>query len=487
MKKVFISSLVSLALPIICAATVFADNTLPIVADEYQVKITNPSGACVYTDQSPACIDNISYNSLINVRDVLGYIEPVECSSSDARCRIDEKDIEFMKAVEGEESSATKIAEPYKLFVFQEGVELREYPSAKFGSVKKQIPVGTVLSVNNLENGRFVFVEDYEGESGWVYYDAIGDGTFGGQDDLVALYMDNAIQFYVFREAKVYDSPYPGKANLIGRLPVGINISSNIKHSYSADSLFSYYVEYGSIKGWVTFGEKSQAADGVAEVVDKKYMTIADLELYLDANLSMTTATIPAFTEVAVTCATSNMNYFCVNYNGYNGIVHFDQAEEVYYRRSFSEYRKTEGEVDEKTAIYDLPNGNKLALTISGQQTMTYDYEACLQFKNEENYSEGCAENSRWFYHAGNDFTGWINEVDSQYTEPVEPVEDKNHQTQPAKNDSDSSDTTKKDSNLFLIIIIIAGIIAIGGIIILVIMRLIAKKKSPKTSKTKKH
>lgn len=469
-KKLLILVIGIFVLPFI----VYADMGIPD-SYNYDVIITNPKGAILYTEEGKKTNVIINFDTKISINhdrlikdelyleyyseehETFGYIK-----YSDVK--LFEEEIDFSQAEENKDKEQYYAYDETKIY---------KGPSAVYGEVKDvTIPAGTIINFTHEVESMWIYTE-YNGTKGWVYIFDYNDIYPQAPKKTVALVSKDE-RVVILGDQKVYND----KGDEIGTVK-SLTEYDAIYYSGSRKDIGAVYIKGEDIEGWVKEAGRF-GTNGAHFIYEEEYKSIITerkgLTLFKDVELKEATdITIPCGTELTTKYyiimytegdISSQIEYkgkkYWINLN-YENIAEEDilTIESLGKNKTLYKYSDTEESLN-----IEIPAKEKLV-----------SYYNFMEYTGEQSANDTPIYNT-WYYVEYQGTKGWIyisdleNEKDPTIITPE--IEDEEEPEVEEETEEDEESQNLSPKQIAIISICVAVVLAVGA---LTTILLINKKK----------
>lgn len=475
-KKLLILFISIFALPFI----VYADMGAP-ESYNYDVIITNPKGAPLYTEEGKKTNTTIDFDTKITIsyeRLIKGELYLEYYSEEDEKygyikfsdVKLFDEEIDFSRLYENKDKEQYYSYEETKMY---------KGPSAVYGEIKDvTIPEGTIIDYTHEAGDMWIYTE-YKGTKGWVYIYDYND-IFPQAPKKTVAYVYNDSRVLILGDQKVYNN----KGEEIGKVK-SLTKYDVLYRSGSRKDIGELYIKGKDIEGWVKetgrFG-----ADGAHFITEDVYKSIIiernGLPLFNDPELQeVNNITIPCGTEIStkypIYLSTEGDISSEIEYKGkkYWINVGFEKVAE-------ENEVKIEGLVNSKT-LYKYGNTDEsLNIEIPAGENLVSKY-SFIEDTGEEDANGPIYNN--WYYVEYEGTEGWIYISDNEQAENptvIIPEEDEEEE-EPSEDEEEEEDEEESQkpspTQIAIVSVCVAVFLAVGALTTLL---LINKKKKEKTT-----
>lgn len=403
-KKIMVLLICVLVLPIV----VNADMGAPEITS-YNVLVTNANGAQTYDYDGNKLNKIFSFNENLTVimeisidGEIYLGVQYKENDQDYNYYYINEKDVSINGEVDFDKFSKSK----GKLYVFDEGAELYNGPSKKYGVIENSnIPVGTTLTYEYSDE-LWAYVL-YNGKKGWIYkYSYEG---FSQYEDLETSVCDVEKSEYITLkdEIVIYEKPDLNSNNKKVSIPRNTIVDSD-KSFYRYPKSSFRYIKYGEYEGWIYVSEESDtfgSSDYNYKSEITKVLTVDSVDLTEFIEGGETILVIPKGEKITLET--------CFVYE--KDIYDDDYSDEYYY----IEYKGNKGWVRaDKLAIYE----DSTLLTLKEINLLkdfnSQDIQSTLQpyYEIDGFYRYDDYISDAFYYYIEKDSaSGWVNDISGEY------------------------------------------------------------------------
>lgn len=464
-KKLLILFISILALPFI----VYADMGAP-ESYNYDVIITNPKGASLYTEEGKKTNTTIDFDTKITIsyeRLIKGELYLEYYSEEDEKygyikfsdVKLFDEEIDFSQLYENKDKEQYYSYEETKMY---------KGPSAVYGEIKDvTIPEGTIIDYTYGDGASWIYTE-YKGIKGWVYvFDY--NGIYPQAIETTVAYVTKNERVLILGDQKVYNN----KGDVIG---VVKNLTEHdaLYYSNSRNNFGQIYIKSTDIEGWVkSTGEFG--ANGAYRIEDEEYKILVasknGIALFDDPELQkIYNITIPYGTKIYA-------KYF----------IHLspdgDVASQVEYQGKKYWINANDSNVlmEEIVTIESLGKTKTLYKYNNTEESLNIEVPANEKIISKYNYIEYTQEQNEygtiyntWYYIEYQGTKGWIFVSSDPEKEEnpviIKPEDDKEPEEEKNKEKSEGLSPTQ----IAIMAIVVSAFLAVGA---LTTILLINKKK----------